>query len=184
MPGSRVLLTGATGLLGRYLLRNLLSRGAEVAVLARDSAAGTCYRRIDELLAWWEESLGARLPRPVVLPGDVCRPGLGLTPGARRWLGRRCAAVVHAAAHVGFRPTPDGEPWKTNVEGTRHVLELCAEAGAPLHHVSTAFVCGDRAGPVREDELDLGQAFHNDYEKSKCEAEALVRRAAGPLATV
>jgi Male sterility protein/SCP-2 sterol transfer family len=43
-----------------------------------------------------------------------------------------------------------------------------------FHHVSTAFVCGDRTGLVCEDELECGQFFHNDYERSKFEVERLV----------
>ena len=65
------------------------------------------------------------------------------------------------------------------------LLELCrALRISEFHHVSTAFVCGDRAGPVREDELECGQGFHNDYERSKFEAERRVRVARGLHATV
>ncbi len=170
-----ILLTGATGLLGRYLLRDLLIQGRPVAVLARDGRDGPARQRVEELVARWNEAHEEALPRPIVLSGDVAAPGLGLGPADRAWLGRSCAAVLHAAAHVGFRATPDGEPWRTNVEGTRHVLELCAAAGiGELHHVSTAFVCGRREGTIREDDLDCGQRFHNDYERSKFEAERLL----------
>src|SRR5262249_37673737 len=57
--------------------------------------------------------------------------------------------------------------------------DFCREVGLrDLHHVSTAYVCGLRAGPIREDEdLDGGQGFRNDYEQSKFEAERLVRAA-------
>jgi nucleoside-diphosphate-sugar epimerase len=44
----------------------------------------------------------------------------------------------------------------------------------PLLHLSTAYVCGERSGPVAEDELDVGQRFANGYESSKAEAERLV----------
>jgi nucleoside-diphosphate-sugar epimerase len=52
------------------------------------------------------------------------------------------------------------------------------------HHVSTAFVCGDRTGTIHEQELDRGQGFHNDYEKSKFVAERRVRQAGHLQATV
>jgi thioester reductase-like protein len=173
-----VLLTGATGLLGRYLLRNLLRSGASVAVLARDGRSGSAAERVAELVSSW-----GRLPRPVVLVGDLREPHLGLDAGDRAWLASHCYRALHAAAHVGLLPTADGEPWRTNVEGTRHLLRLCAELGIDeLHHVSTAFVCGRRSGMIREDEL--GQQFHNDYERSKCEAERLVRQALGACATI
>jgi thioester reductase-like protein len=66
-----------------------------------------------------------------------------------------------------------------NLEGTRNVLELARAARCleRLHHFSTAYVSGDREGVILEDELDVGQRFHNAYERSKFEAERLVRRA-------
>ncbi len=75
-PGS-VLLTGATGLLGRYLLRDLLTFGWSTAVLVRDSRDQTGEERIRELTAWWSDALRMPLPPPVVLCGDLGhrRPG-------------------------------------------------------------------------------------------------------------
>jgi thioester reductase-like protein len=172
-----ILLTGATGLLGRYLLRDLLIQGRPVAVLARDRRDGTAQERVEELVAWWNETQERTLPRPIVMTGDVADHRLGLSPADRAWLSRSCDAVLHAAAHVGFRATPEGEPWRTNIEGTRHVLDLCSAAGIDeLHHVSTAFVCGRRVGTIHEDDLDRGQRFHNDYEWSKFEAERLLQQ--------
>jgi nucleoside-diphosphate-sugar epimerase len=180
-----ILLTGATGLLGRYLLRDLLLSGRHVAALARDSREAPAAQRLAELVAFWSEALGRKLPAPVVLDGDLRLPGLGLGPADRRRLTRECGAVVHAAANISFQPSTDGEPWTTNADGTQHLLDLCRALGmAELHHVSTAFVCGDRTGTVYEDELDRGQGFHNAYEESKFEAERRVRQAAGLHATV
>jgi nucleoside-diphosphate-sugar epimerase len=172
-----VLLTGATGLLGRYLLRDLLLLGRKVCVLVRDDRARTARQRIDELVAFWSEQSGARLASPVVLVGDLTAKGLGLSAADRSCLSRSCRSVLHAAARVGFRTTRDGEPWQTNLEGVRRLVQLAASCGLDeFHHVSTAFVCGDRAGPVGEDELECGQGFHNDYERSKFAAERLLRR--------
>src|ERR1019366_950135 len=186
MPVRRVvLLTGATGFLGRYLLRDLLLSGQRVAVLARDSRDGRAENRIKELLNFWGESLGRPLPCPVVLHGDLVHAGLGLNLSDRRWLGRHCHAVLHAAANLSFRPTPDGEPWKTNVLGTQALLQLATDLKIPhWHHVSTAFVCGKRMGHIQETDLDHGQQFHNPYEQSKCEAEKCVREAKGICATI
>jgi hypothetical protein len=58
------------------------------------------------------------------------------------------------------------------------VLQLCRDLGIrDLHYVSTAYVCGSREGTIREDELDVGQTFRNDYEHSKFLAEKQVREA-------
>ena len=180
-----VLLTGATGLLGRYLLRDLLAAGFPVAVLARDGRSGPAEERVRAVTDFARESAGKRLPAPTVLPGDLRGSGLGLADVDRGWLARHCSAVVHAAASVSFRTSPDGEPRETNAEGTRRLLALCGElAITDFHHVSTAFVCGERAGPVLESDLDCGQEFHNDYERSKCEAERSVRACAAIRPTV
>ena len=180
-----LLLTGATGCLGRYLLRDLLTSGRRVAVLARDAGSVPAAERVQELTATWGDQLGAPLPAPVVLTGDVRAPGLGLRAADRAWLARHCRTVLHAAADVALRRVPGSDPWATNVVGTEHVLALCAALGIQeIHHVSTAFVCGDRPGPVREDEVVCGQAFHNDYERGKYEAERRVRAARGIRATV
>lgn len=173
----RILLTGATGLLGRYLLRNLLLQGQGVAVLARDSRQARAQERIAELVARWSDALDLRLPAPIVLAGDLTAPRLGLGDVDRVWLSS-CEMVVHCAARLEFRTTFDEEPWRTNVEGTARLLRLCDELGIEeFHHVSTAFVCGQRTGLVREVDLEAGQTFHNVYEESKCEAEMLVHRA-------
>lgn len=80
---------------------------------------------------------------------------------------------------------PEGEPWRTNVEGTKSLLSLCRDVGlSDWHHVSTTFVCGRRAGTIAEKDLDHGQTFHNSYEESKCRAEQLVRETPGIRATI
>jgi nucleoside-diphosphate-sugar epimerase len=184
-PARGILLTGATGLLGRYLLRDLLASGQRVAVLVRDGHETAAAERVAEIVAFGSETLGWELPPPVVLVGSLTLPGLGIGTAGRRWLADHCRVVVHAAANVSFQMTGDGEPWETNVNGTRRLLELCRALGlAEVHHVSTAFLCGDRPGVVREDELDCGRGTTNAYEKSKFAAEQLVRQFPGIHATV
>jgi thioester reductase-like protein len=180
-----IFLTGATGLLGRYLLRDLLASGRPVGVLIRGSRERSAAERLDELLAFAEESLGRQLPRPTLLEGDLRAPGLGLGAAEGSWLEREASAVLHSAAYVAYQPTPDGEPWETNVNGTYRLLELCRSLGVTdVHHLSTAFVCGDRRGTVYEDELDLGDGSGNAYEQSKFAAEQLIRDFPGIQATI
>jgi len=180
-----IFLTGATGLLGRYLLRDLLASGHSVGVLIRDITAASAAERLAELQWFCQESLQHSLPRPTLLAGDLRAPGLGLGVAERRWLTRHARAVIHSAAYVSYQPTPDGEPWQSNVLGTRHLLELCQSLGiTQIHHLSTAFVCGDRHGLVREDELDCGSGSTNAYERSKFAAEKQVRRFPGIQATI
>lgn len=171
-------LTGATGLLGRYLVCDLLETGNQLALLVRSSKDEKAVARIEAILQLRERETGRRLPRPVVLEGDICKPLLGLSPNDLRWVTRRCISIMHSAASLKFHADGSGEPWTSNVEGTRNMLALCEAAKLrQLHYVSTAYVCGLREEIVYENELECGQSFRNEYEESKLQAEKLVRAA-------
>lgn len=173
------LLTGATGLVGSYLLRELARTERSVAVIARSTPRESARQRIEDIMVRWERELGYLLPRPVVFEGDLLQPDLGLSAEAARWLARNCHSVIHSAASMTFQADPRrGEPHRTNVQGTANLLAFCHRHGLrKFHHVSTAFVCGLRTGRVLETELDLGQEYGNVYEQSKVEGEKLVRAA-------
>ena len=173
-----LLMSGATGLVGRYLLRDLVRTEVPVAVLVRDSKLASAASRIESIMLHWEAEAGHALPRPVVLPSDLCVSDLQLADSHRRWIADRCHSVLHCAASMTFRENRHGEPFRTNIGGTENVLRLCREAGIrKFHHVSTAYVCGLREGRVWESELDVGQQLGNVYEQSKLQAEKLVRNA-------
>ena len=178
-PARSLLLTGGTGLLGSYVIRDLLLDGCGIAVVVRRERRSSAAARIEAIVRFWEEHLGKRLPRPTVLEGDLNAPLCGLDADALRWVAGHCDTVLHNAASLTFRgPDREQEPWKSNVQGTTNVLAVAKQTGLRhFNHVSTAYVCGLRTGTVREDELDVGQEFGNDYERSKVEAERLVRDA-------
>ncbi|MDH3717940.1 MAG: SDR family oxidoreductase [Planctomycetota bacterium] len=170
------LLTGATGLVGGYLLRYLLEQQQRVAVLVRSTRLESAVQRIDTVMRRWEDLEGCPLPRPVVLEGDLCRADLGLAATDQQWIADNCDSILHNAASMTFREDKkSGEPFRTNVDGVRNVLSLCRQAGIRhFHHVSTAYICGLRTGVVRETELDFGQENGNVYERSKLTGEKLV----------
>ena len=124
------LLTGATGLLGSYLLRDFLLAGRRVAVLVRPAKRESAGQRVENLLRHWEVMLEAPLARPVVLEGDLSDADLGLDNRTLGWIERNCESVFHNAASLVFRgDDPAGEPYLSNVEGTRRMLELCRCTG-------------------------------------------------------
>ncbi|HEY5315004.1 MAG TPA: SDR family oxidoreductase [Pirellulales bacterium] len=177
--GSYYLLTGATGLLGQAVLRAAMLDDRPMAVIVRSRPEQTARRRLDAMIGRWEAELNRWLPRPVVLAGDLHQPNCDLDERAIAWIATHCSTVIHSAASLVFYAASNGEPWSTNVDGTRHLLELCRAAGIRhCFHVSTAYVSGQRTGRVLESELDVGQSLGNDYERSKLEAERLVRSAA------
>jgi long-chain acyl-CoA synthetase len=175
-----VLLTGATGFLGGEVLARLLERDQRpVYALVRAADAEQARERLDGVIA---SLLGSAEPwagRTVAVAADLTEPGLGLDPVSRDWLSERVEAIIHCAASVSF--SLDLESSRAiNVDGTRRVLELaelCASRGSLdyLLHVSTAYVAGTYEGRFGERHLDLGQRFRNPYERSKFEAEMLLR---------
>jgi len=171
-----VLLTGATGLLGQYLLRDLLAHGRNVVVVVRATPKVSGHQRIEQIMQRFEADSETLLPRPVCFEGDLKQPGLGLSDDAKDWIRTHCDSVLHCAASLTFHADNTGEPWDTNVEGTRRMLDLAKSLEIKhLHYVSTAYICGLRQDLAKEDELDVGQDFRNDYERSKLQAETIVR---------
>jgi thioester reductase-like protein len=171
------LLTGATGLVGRYVVRDLLLNGHNVAVVVRPSKKCGPRERMEQILQHWEEELGRSLPRPVVLTGDIASPGFGLSEDDRRWVHDSVDSIIHSAAILEFYGADrNGEPWRTNLGGTRNMIELCRDLKIhDIHYVSTCYVAGLQTEVVMEDSLDAEQSFRNDYEESKFLAETEVR---------
>ena len=173
MLAQPVLLTGATGFVGRYLLRQLTAEGARVVVLVRADGEATAVARVGNLLS----ETGRVVPRNVtVIPGDLS--DLHLLPRRFAELLGACETVIHAAACVSFKARPNGDPVKTNAEGTASLFRLLN--GGKLKHwvqVSTAYVAGRRAGRVYEEDRHHGP-FRNPYEASKWQAEQFLRQQA------
>lgn len=176
---SYYLLTGSTGLLGSNLLRDFLTAGLRVAVLVRPTKFESPSQRIESIMTRWDKRAGRTLPRPVILEGDLNNDRFSLDDTQLAWVSEHCHALVQNAASVTyFGKYPDEEPWRTNVGGTRNALEFCRRIGVrQFHHVSTAYLCGQRKGRVYEVEVGHGQELNTDYERSKLEGEKLVRGA-------
>jgi thioester reductase-like protein len=177
-PG--VVLTGATGFLGGEVLARLLERdGRPIYVLVRAESQEAARSRLRDTL---RGLMGASEPwaeRVTAVPADLTRDDLGLSPEQRDWLAARTSWVIHCAASVSFT-LGLAESREINVEGTRRMLDLAraASRGGTLRcftHVSTAYVAGTHDGTFGERDLDLGQEHRNPYERSKLEAEQLLR---------
>ncbi|MCW3018847.1 MAG: hypothetical protein JWN10_1155 [Solirubrobacterales bacterium] len=183
-----LLLTGATGFLGMDALARLIERGGEaegegeqIAVLIRARDDAGAQQRLREVLARLYDEPPAAARRVRAVRGDLLEPGLGLSAGDRRWLIDSVARIVHCAASISFE-LPLEEAREINVRGVERVVELARAiaAGGALRrmvHVSTAYVSGRHAGRFGERDLDVGQEFRNTYERSKHEAERLLRAA-------
>ena len=176
-----LLLTGATGFIGQYLLRRFLLLDVPTVVVVRSKPELSANDRIMSIVEQFEKEEGRELSRPICFTGDIGSEMLGLDDNALDWFEHNCRAVLHNAASIRFH-APDGDrtkdPYLSNVGGTGNVLDLCKFAGIEeLHQVSTAYVSGARTDRCYEHELDVGQEFVNDYQISKVEAEKLTRSA-------
>ncbi|CAM2064435.1 Thioester reductase domain-containing protein [Sulfidibacter corallicola] len=175
----RLLLTGATGFVGAFLLDRLL-REPDVdlwcPVRATDPAAARA--RLDESLARYRIDLGARRARVHVVVGDLEQPRLGLSEAAWTELAENLDAIYHNGARVNF-VLPYSALRAANVTGTVEILRLATTIRLkPVHYVSTlsaipAELHADRPFP-EEGEARAAHGDMNGYERSKWVAEALV----------
>jgi thioester reductase-like protein len=187
-----VLLTGATGYLGAYLLRSLLTHTtATVHCLVRGQSPAAARERLlarQREIAEWDDALSARI---TVVPGDLAEPRFGLDAAAYALMGDTIEVVYHTAATVNFI-LPYQALKRSIVGGTTEVLRFCA-AGRPkpLHYVGTVavllspgFQAADRL-PEHED-LGDGSGLPMGYAQAKWVAEQLVltARARGLSTTV
>ncbi|MEM6366001.1 MAG: SDR family oxidoreductase, partial [Planctomycetota bacterium] len=181
-PDLSLLMTGATGMVGSTTLAHLLRLGVHCSVLVRSKHGHSPASRLESILRRFETAWAARLPRPDVFDFDLVTPEQGADARLLKRQAGRWDAMLHCAANLSFAPasqSPCNEPYRTNVGGTESVLSLVRDLKIPrLHHVSTAYVCGQREGRVFENENDIGQSFANDYEHSKSIAESKVTKAA------
>ena len=180
-PGA-VLLTGATGFLGAFLLDELLrGTNADVYCLVRPRRDGVGGgERLRSSLARYgllDESTAGRIR---LVEGDLSLPEFGLAPGRFEELARSIDAIYHNGAYVSFVHTYAAHR-PANVLGTVEVLRL-ATLGQwlPTHYVSTISVCGAAVpGDIDEDTpLDRPDRLSRGYPRSKWVAEQLVRAAA------
>lgn len=167
-----VFLTGATGFIGSHLCARLLADGYHVEVLARSSKNSSARERVHEVL----RDVGVtHFENLTVFEGDISLPGLGLSEAARQEITSSVRDVWHCAASLSFQEEDRAEIFRMNVDGTVHLLDLVkALPGHRLHHVSTAYIAGNRSDLALESEIDVGQTFRNPYEESKCVAELII----------
>jgi thioester reductase-like protein len=154
--------------------------------LVRDEA------RLDSTLQFYFPRAYEYFKYDVVI-GDINDPKFGLDDERYNALAEKVDTVIHTAANVSHAGHYS-EFERTNILGTQNVIDFCKQAGAVLHHTSTASVHG--AGTVEQsnpdaifDEfcLDIGQNYvQNVYIHSKFKAEerVLLAREAGLPANI
>ncbi len=156
----RILLSGATGLVGGALAGRLLDDGHQLHALIRGFG-----RQVLDLQG------RDRYTDIAPLQGDIRLPlwGIDTFPNA-------IDLVIHCAATTDFAASADVYA-SVNIGGAEGAIALARQYDAPLLHVSTAYVCGQADGPVAEEAAHLSRTFTNGYERSKAEAELRIMAA-------
>jgi len=178
--GDNVFLTGGTGFLGAEIMKRILRSHPKtrLTLLVRSTHRETARERLDRQLlrSFGQEEASRYRERIDVVNGDISLRGLGMDNDRIQSLQSRVDQVIHCAATIRF-DLPLDVARRDNTEGTRNILTFAEgiQRLRRLDYVGTAYVAGQRDGLVKEDELDVGQQYSNSYERTKMEAETLVR---------
>ncbi len=168
-----VLVSGFPAFTAKRMARTTLRRdpGATVYLLVLARYADEAARFVAELPA-------ADQLRVELVTGDVCGMDLGLATAEYQAL-TTAVTTIHHLAGTAFGGVDADLARRLNVGGTRGIVDFAGECRRlrRLVHWSTVQVSGKRTGVVLEDELDVGQRFHNHYESTKLAAETIAREA-------
>lgn len=105
----KILITGITGLVGSFTARYFLKLGFQVSGLKRVNSDLSLLQDIENQIVWYEGDILDILALEIAI--------------------KNVNYVIHAAAIVSFVPKDRNKMFKTNVEGTINVVNLCLEKG-------------------------------------------------------
>lgn len=175
----RILLTGATGFLGAYLLREfLMDENSQLYCLVRSKTEKEGMERIrSNMSKWklWKEDYEHRIQ---ILCGDLSKDALGLKKAEIDNLKEKIDILCHNGAVVNFS-LPYESLKKTNVGGTEEILKIMAEGKKKkMLYISTfAIFSGEdfKNGIVKEDSMPMDINFLTlGYTQSKMVSEMIL----------
>lgn len=155
-----IAVTGSSGLLGSYIIRNLCEKGIPVVAIKRKGSDVSALNDLKEKITWRE--------------GDITDP-VSIEEAFKDVTG-----VIHTAAYVSFNPRNARTIFKINTEGTRNVVHACfANNVKRLLHVSSVAALGRQKGQTIIDEKNkwVDSSINSKYGESKYKAELEVFRA-------
>ena len=161
--------TGATGFIGRRLVKTLLARrGSVVHFLLRPESED----KVPALLEYW----GATKTRAIPVYGDLTSRKLGVAAEDIKRLKGQIDHLYHLAAVYDLSADEESQV-KVNIEGTRSAVEFAKSIDARhLHHVSSIAAAGLYEGVFREDMFDEAEGLDHPYFMTKHESEKIVRK--------
>lgn len=182
-----ILLTGATGFFGAFLLRELLTNAdylqyENITCIVRGKTKEEAKKRVKdnlEFYGFWEDGFQERI---VAINGELSSLRLGLdTEEDYENLAQAIELIFHNAAVVNsVLPYPLLRA--PNVVATANILEFAAKSSAVLHHVSTiGLLAGSGVQDESEEVPSTALPSLSGYAQSKWVAEQLVIRAVRKL---
>jgi NAD(P)-dependent dehydrogenase (short-subunit alcohol dehydrogenase family) len=161
--------TGATGFIGKRLVKALLARrGATVYFLLRPESEA----KVAGLLEYW----GTTKARAVPVFGDLTTKKLGVASEDIKKLKGHVDHLYHLAAVYDLSADEESQV-QVNVEGTRNAVEFAKAIDAGhLHHVSSIAAAGLYEGVFREDMFEEAENLEHPYFMTKHESEKIVRK--------
>jgi NAD(P)-dependent dehydrogenase (short-subunit alcohol dehydrogenase family) len=161
--------TGATGFIGKRLVKTLLARrGSTVYFLLRPESQD----KVQELLSFW----GVSRQRAVPIHGDLTGKKLGVSAEDIKTLKGQVDHLYHLAAVYDLQADEESQV-RVNIEGTRNMVEFARAIDAGhVHHVSSIAAAGLYEGVFREDMFEEAEGLDHPYFMTKHESEKIVRK--------
>ncbi len=188
----QIVMTGSTGLLGRNLLFEILKQNLneldklQIFTLGRPQKACPIGNRIENIIesdGHFYLNLNGSAPdlQKCIIPisFDLTKEDLGLSAEELELLKKqKIDYFFHVAALTDFRSDSRTKEKleNINVKGTQRLLRLLEQLNIKQFiYIGSAYSCGNKIGKVDPSYTNLEEQFRNPYEKSKLEAELLVR---------
>ena len=162
-------ITGATGFIGRRLVKKLLEReGSSIYFLVRS----VDQESLDALYEFWD----CDKTRAIPIVGDLTEPQLGVAAVDSKKLGKKTTHFFHLAAIYDLSADAESQ-LKVNVQGTRHAVAFAEQIGAKHFHLFSSIAsAGMFEGLFREDMFEEAEGLDHPYFKTKHDSEGIVRR--------
>ena len=157
----KIFITGATGLVGSFVCKELLAKGHDIRAIKRNSSKMDLLTEIQDKIEW--------------VVGDMTDPAF-LEESLEG-----IEAVIHGAAIISFDKRWEQKMYEVNVLGTADLVNACLKKGVKkFMHVSSVAAIGRKQGQKYLSETDRweGTEFDSIYAKSKYKQELEVWRGA------
>lgn len=176
-----ILLTGASGFLGCFLLKELLEQtSATIYCLIRGKDEQQAYQKLFDAMCYYKLDGSLQYKRIRLVVGDFGKDKFGLSSEQYTQLCRSVDLIIHSGAEVNF--VYNYEMLKNeNVIGTGRILEFASTIKVkPVHFISSMAIFGVGAKATEVDEeyqLELSDLPRSGYNQTKWAADYLVSNA-------